>query len=46
MPWTSESTFTRASSRLRSEMFLTMNANAVGIEFGCDYAVSFEVYEI
>ena len=28
------------------EMFLTMNANAIGIEFGCDYAVSFEVYEI
>ena len=28
------------------EMFLTMNANAIGIEFGCDYAVSFEVYEV
>ena len=28
------------------EMMLTMVANAVGIEFGCDYAVSFEVYEI
>ena len=28
------------------EMFLTMNANATGIEFGCDYAVSFEVYAI
>jgi LmbE family N-acetylglucosaminyl deacetylase len=28
------------------EMFLTMNANAIGIEFGCDYAISFEVYEI
>jgi LmbE family N-acetylglucosaminyl deacetylase len=28
------------------EMFLTMNANATGIEFGCDYAISFEVYEI
>lgn len=28
------------------EMFLTMNANAVGMEFGCDYAVSFEVYDI
>ena len=28
------------------EIFLTMNANAVGIEFGCDYAISFEVYEI
>ena len=28
------------------ETFLTMNANATGIEFGCDYAISFEVYEI
>ena len=28
------------------EIFLTMNANAVGIEFGCDYAISFEVYEV
>ena len=28
------------------EMMLTMVANAVGIEFGCDYAVSFEVYPI
>ena len=28
------------------EMFLTMNANAVGIEFGCDYAISFEVIQI
>ena len=28
------------------ETFLTMNANAVGMEFGCDYAVSFQVYEL
>ena len=28
------------------EMFLTMNANATGARFGCDYAVSFEVYDI
>lgn len=28
------------------EMMLTMNANATGIEFGCDYAVSFEVFEL
>ena len=28
------------------EMMLTMNANGVGMEFGCDYAVSFEVFEL
>ena len=28
------------------EMFLTMVANAVGEQFGCDYAVSFEVMQI
>jgi hypothetical protein len=28
------------------EMMLTMVANAVGIEFGCDYAVGFEVYQL
>ncbi len=28
------------------EMFLTMTANAVGEEFGCDYAVSFEVFTL
>ena len=28
------------------EMFLTMNANATGARLGCDYAVSFEVYNI
>ena len=28
------------------EMMLTMHANATGIEFGCDYAVSFEVFEL
>ena len=28
------------------EMFLTMNANAVGMQLGCDYAVSFEVFPI
>ena len=28
------------------EMFLTMVANAVGEQFGCDYAVSFEVIGI
>ncbi len=28
------------------EMFLTMNANATGSRLGCDYAVSFEVYDI
>lgn len=28
------------------EMMLTMSANATGIEFGCDYAVSFEVFEL
>lgn len=28
------------------EMMLTMNANATGIEFGCDYAVSFEVFDL
>ena len=28
------------------EMFLTMNANATGQRFDCDYAVSFEVYDI
>ena len=28
------------------EIFLTMTANAIGMEFGCDYAVSFEVYEL
>ncbi len=28
------------------EMFLTMIANAVGAQFGCDYAVSFEVIGI
>ncbi len=28
------------------EMMLTMNANAIGIEFGCEYAVSFEVFEL
>ncbi len=28
------------------EMMLTMNANAVGMEFGCDYAVSFEVFDL
>jgi LmbE family N-acetylglucosaminyl deacetylase len=34
------------STDVEPEMFLTMNANAIGIEFGCDYAISFEVYEI
>ena len=34
------------SQDVEPEIFLTMNANAVGIEFGCDYAISFEVYEI
>ena len=28
------------------EMFLTMVANTVGEQFGCDYAVSFEVFSI
>lgn len=28
------------------EMMLTMSANATGIEFGCDYAVSFEVFDL
>ncbi len=28
------------------EMMLTMVANAIGMEFGCDYAVSFEVFEV
>ena len=28
------------------EMFLTMIANAVGMEFGCDYAVSFEAISL
>ena len=28
------------------EMMLTMHANATGIEFGCDYAVAFEVYDL
>ena len=28
------------------EMMLTMVANAMGIEFGCDYAVGFEVYQL
>ena len=34
------------SQDVEPEIFLPMNANAVGIEFGCDYAISFEVYEI
>lgn len=34
------------SQDVEPEMFLTMNANATGIEFGCDYAISFEVYEL
>ena len=28
------------------EMMLTMSANATGIEFDCDYAVSFEVFDL
>ncbi len=28
------------------ETFLTMSANAVGIQFGCDFAVAFDVYQI
>lgn len=28
------------------EMFLTMIANATGAQFGCDYAVSFEVFDV
>ena len=28
------------------EMFLTMIANATGARFGCDYAVSFEVFDV
>ena len=34
------------SSDVDPEMMLTMNANATGIEFGCDYAVSFEVFDL
>ena len=28
------------------ETFLTMGANAVGMDFGCDYAVAFEVFNL
>ena len=34
------------STNFDPEMFLTMNANATGGRLGCDYAVSFEVYDI
>ena len=33
-------------SNVDPEMMLTMSANATGIEFGCDYAVSFEVFDL